>query len=63
MGATRTKILGKAGVVTRSVFPWARPIMVVLKHIAPGKPQRKSFCIDYRSVIKLLSPVTKTLQS
>ena len=33
--------LKKAGVITRSVSPWASPIVIVPKRTAPGEPPRK----------------------
>ena len=33
--------LEKAGVITRSVSPWASPIVIVPKRTAPGDPPKK----------------------
>ena len=33
-------ILEKAGVIVRSVSPWASPIVVVPKRTAPGEPPK-----------------------
>ena len=39
------EILGKAGVIVRSVSPWASPIVVVPKRTAPeGPPKSKIMC-------------------
>ena len=35
------EILEKAGVIVRSVSPWASPIVVVPKRTAPGEPPKK----------------------
>ena len=40
------KILEKAGVIVRSVSPWASPI-VVPKRTALGEPPRRRLCVDY----------------
>ena len=36
--------LEKAGVITRSVLPWASPIVIVPKRMAPGEPPKKRLC-------------------
>ena len=51
--------LEKAGVITRSIFPWASPIVVVPKKTEPGKPPRRRLCADYRAINKLLHTVQK----
>ena len=53
------EILEKAGVIVRSVSPWASPIVVVPKRIAPGEPPKRRLCVDYRAVNSLLPPVKK----
>ena len=53
------EILEKAGVIVRSVSPWASPIVVVPKRTAPGEPPKKRLCIDYRAMNSLLPPVKK----
>ena len=47
--------LEKAGVITRSVSPWASPIVIVPKWTALEEPPKKRLCVDYR-VINSLSP-------
>ena len=39
--------LEKAGVITRSVSPWASPIVIVPKKSAPGEPPKRRMCVDY----------------
>ena len=39
--------LEKAGVITRSVSPWASPIVIVPKRTALGEPPKKRLCVDY----------------
>ena len=41
------EILEKAGVIVRSVSPWASPIVIVPKRTAPGEPLKRRFCVDY----------------
>ena len=40
-------ILEKAGVIVRSVSPWASPIVIVPKRTAPGEPPKRRLCMDY----------------
>ena len=40
------EILEKAGVIVRSVSPWASPIVVVPKRSAPGEPPKRRLCVD-----------------
>ena len=51
--------LEKAGVITRSVLPWASPIVIVPKRTAPGDPPKKRLCVDYRVINSLLPKVNK----
>ena len=51
--------LEKAGVIVRSVSPWASPIVVVPKKTEPGEPPRRSLCVDYRVINSLLPKVQK----
>ena len=53
------EILEKAGVIVRSVSPWASPIVVVPKRTAPGEPPKRRLCVDYRTINSLLPPVKK----
>ena len=53
------EILEKAGVIVRSVSPWASPIVVVPKRTAPGEPPKRRLCVDYRAINNLLPPVIK----
>ena len=53
------EILEKAGVIMRSVSPWASPIVVVPKRTAPGEPPKRRLCVDYRAINSLLPPVKK----
>ena len=51
--------LEKAGVITRSVLPWASPIVIVPKNTALGEPPKKRLCVDYRVINSLLPKVNK----
>ena len=53
------EILEKAGVIVRSVSPWASPIVVVPKRTAPEEPPKRRLCVDYRALNSLLPPVKK----
>ena len=53
------EILEKAGVIVRSVSPWASPIVVVPKRTALREPPKRRLCVDYRAVNSLLPPVKK----
>ena len=53
------EILEKAGVIVRSVSPWASPIVVIPKRTAPREPPKRRLYVDYRAVNSLLPPVKK----
>ena len=53
------EILEKAGVIVRSVSPWASPMVVVPKRTAPREPPKRRLCVDYRAINSLLPPVKK----
>ena len=50
--------LEKAGIMERSISPWASPVVIVPKKSAPGKPPRRRMCVDYRRIKKLQPEVT-----
>ena len=52
-------ILEAAGIIVRSVSPWASPIVVVPKRSAPGEPPKRRMCVNYRALNKLIPPVKK----
>ena len=54
-----SEILEKAGVIVRSVSPWASPIVIVPKRTAPGEPPKRRLCVDYRAINSLLPPAKK----
>ena len=49
----------QAGVIVKSISPWASPIVVVPKRSAPGEPLKRRLCVDYRALNTLLPPVKK----
>ena len=51
--------LERAGVIVRSVLPWASPIVIVPKKTAPGEPPRRRMCVNYRVLNSLLPRVDK----
>ena len=53
------EILERAGVIVRSVSPWASPIVIVPKKSEPGEPPRRRMCVDYRMLNSLLPQVNK----
>ena len=53
------EILEKAGVIVRSVSPWASPIVIVPKRTALGEPPKRRLCVDYQAVNSLLPPIKK----
>ena len=57
------KTLEKAGVIERSLSPWASPVIVVPKKSAPDEPPRRRLCVDYRKVNDLQQKVSKTDKS
>ena len=53
------KSLGQEGIITRSVSPWASPIVVIPKKSAPGEAPRRRMCIDFHAVNALQPKVVK----
>ena len=53
------EILEKAGVISRSVSPWASPRVIVPKKSEPEEPPRRRMCVDYRVLNSLLPPVNR----
>ena len=51
--------LERAGVIMRSISPWASPIVIVPKKTEPGEPPRRRLCVDYRVINSLLPEVQK----
>ena len=53
------KCLERAGVITRSVSPWASPVIMVPKKSAPSELPRRRMCIDFHTVNTLQPKVVK----
>ena len=51
--------LERAGIIERSISPWASPVVIVPKKSAPGEPPRRRMCVDYHRINKLQPEVTK----
>ena len=51
--------LERAGIIERSISPWASPVVIVPKKSAPGEPPRRRMCVDYQKINKLQPKVTK----
>ena len=52
--------LEKAGIIERSLSPWASPVIIVPKKSAPDEPPRRRLCVDYRRVNALQQEVKRT---
>ena len=46
-----------AGIITKSMSPWASPIVVVPRKSAPGEPPKRRLCVDFRKVNELQQQV------
>ena len=53
------EMLEKAGIISRSISPWASSIVIVPKKTEPEQPPKKRLCVDYRAFNSLIPPVTK----
>ena len=49
--------LERAGIITKSISPWASPVVIVPKQSAPGKPPQRRMCVDFRRLNKQLLEV------
>ena len=55
--------LETAGVIERSLSPWASQVIVVPKKSAPDEPPRRRLCVNYRRVNALQQEVKRTDKS
>ena len=47
------------GIITRSVLPWASPIVIVPKKSAPDEPPRRCMCINFQRLSTLQLAMVK----
>ena len=52
--------LEKAGVIERSLSPWASPVIVVPKKSALDEPPCRQLCVDYQKVNMLQQEIKRT---
>ena len=46
-----------AGIITKSISPWASPVVIVPKKSAPREPPQRRMCVDFRKLNKQLPEV------
>ena len=51
------KMLERAGIIAKSMSPWASPIVILPKKSQPGEPPKKRLCIDFRKINDLQQKV------
>ena len=51
--------LERMRIITRSILPWASPIVIVPKKSAPDEPPRRHVCIDFRRLNALQPAIVK----
>ena len=44
--------LERAGIITKSISPWASPMVIVPKKSAPGESPQRRMCVDFRKLNK-----------
>ena len=48
-----------AGIITKTMSPWASPIVIVPKKSSPGEPLKRRLCVDFRKVNELQQDITE----
>ena len=48
--------LERADIITKSISPWASPVVIVPKKMIPGAPPERRMCVDFR---RLNGPTTE----
>ena len=52
--------LERADIITKSISPWASPVVIVPKKTVPGAPPERRMCVDFRRLNSKLPKVQNT---